>query len=151
MAHAARDEQRLPRLQAQPLPGLEFQVDPALQGVDELAVADVIMPPGRLCHAGDRRHHLGAHRAVAGVGDAQIPIGEELPPSWDEWGGLLRGMVEPHGRFLCRVDRGRHVGPPLDVPRIGRIQLGNITAFFPSANMAMTDAVGEVKNARHGL
>ena len=90
--------------------------------IDELAFADVITPTGWLCHAGDGRHHLGAHHAIGGVGNAKVTIGQERPTSWDERCGLLCGMVQLHGRFLYRIDRCRHMGPPLNVPRIDKMQ-----------------------------
>src|SRR6266446_2402619 len=66
-----------------------LDITTALEGVDELAFADVIMPAGRLGHAGDGRHYQGAHRAMGGVGDTKVTIGEKRPPAGDERSGLL--------------------------------------------------------------
>src|SRR6516164_1424711 len=50
--HAAGDEDRVTRLQPAIRAVLEFQLYPALERVDELALAHVVMPAGRLGHSG---------------------------------------------------------------------------------------------------
>src|SRR4051812_36408820 len=77
----ARDEHRVALLAAQELAALEFKLDPAVQQVDELAVAGVIMPAGRLRHAGLRLHDLAAHLAAAGLLQGEITVAEEVAPS----------------------------------------------------------------------
>ena len=46
MAQAARDIEGLARLEPDRLAVLELEVDPALERVDELALADVVQPVG---------------------------------------------------------------------------------------------------------
>src|SRR6478609_5757810 len=73
-----RNEERIALLDLDRAAVLELQLDPALEDVDELAVALVIVPAGRLAEALGRLHDLGAHRAGAAFGNAEVAIGEEL-------------------------------------------------------------------------
>src|SRR3954454_3808149 len=49
---AARDIDRVAGFAAQRLAGLEFELDPAIEDIDELVLADMVVPAGRLGHAG---------------------------------------------------------------------------------------------------
>src|SRR6516162_1509241 len=76
--HAAGDKARVARLEPAAAAVLEFELDPALQCVDELALADMIMPAGRSGHAGQRRRHLRPHPSVASRGDAEVAVFEKV-------------------------------------------------------------------------
>src|SRR5205814_1433692 len=78
---------------------LEFQLDPALQRIDELSLADMVMPSGRLGHAGDCQRYLRPHPAVGGLGDAEVAVLEELAPSLHEFRRLRAGHGELHRRL----------------------------------------------------
>jgi hypothetical protein len=131
VAHPTRHEQRLARLEAQDVAGLEFQLDSALEGIDELTVAGVIMPPGRLSHAGDGRHHLGTHLAMARLRHPKVTIGEKRTTAWHERCGLGCGMAEFRGWLLCRLNGDRYVKSAIDGPRIGIMVAGTMTPFLP--------------------
>src|SRR5215471_16900655 len=103
MRQTAGDEYRIPGFEPQHLAGLEFQLDPAFQRIDKLAIASVVMPAGRLGHAGDRLHDLTTHRAAARVADAEIAIVEEIAPPLDHHRLLLAG--ETHGHRLAAQRR----------------------------------------------
>src|SRR5205814_6784478 len=89
---------------AQHLAGLEVDLDPAVQHVNELVVADMIVPAGRLAHAGFRLSQLGPHLAAAGVLDRQVAIGEEIAPALDHHRVLGGRMAELHRRLAERRD-----------------------------------------------
>src|SRR5512135_3004162 len=100
VAQVARDEERIAFFDLERAALLELQLDPALEDVDELAVALVIVPAGRLAEALGRLHHLGAHGAGAALAHAEIAIGEEVAPSLDQhrlgdagMGDLLAGSL----------------------------------------------------------
>src|SRR5205085_4866227 len=84
VAHEAGDVERVALVDPDRATILEFQIHPALQHVDELAIAFVIVPTGRPAHALARHHHLGTHGPRACVGDAKIAVLEELAPSLDQ-------------------------------------------------------------------
>jgi len=101
VAQVSGNEQRIAFLDPDRAAVLEFEVDPALQHVDELPVALVIVPAGRPAHALARHHDLGAQRAGAGVGDAEVAILEEFTASLDQHGfGGARVGNFLSGRFL---------------------------------------------------
>src|SRR5258708_13942234 len=52
---------------------LEFELDPAVEAIDELALAGVVVPAGRLGHAFFRLHQLSTHLA----GESQFVRSEE--------------------------------------------------------------------------
>src|SRR5438045_908176 len=81
MFQPARDEHRVALLAAQELAALEFELDPAVQQIDELAVAGMVVPAGRLRHAGLRLHDLPAHLAAAGLLQREVAVAEEVAPS----------------------------------------------------------------------
>src|SRR5439155_5370209 len=101
----ARDEHRVALLAAQELAALEFELDPAVQQVDELAVAGVIMPAGRLRHAGLRLHDLAAHLAAAGFLQGEVAVAEKLAPSLAQDRLLGAGIAE----LRCRLGDRRDV------------------------------------------
>ena len=84
VAQVARDEERIALFHPKRAAILELEIDPALEDLDELAVALVIMPAGRPAQALARGHHLGAHPAGARFGDAEVAISEEIAPSLDQ-------------------------------------------------------------------
>src|SRR5258708_14921347 len=112
VAQVSGNEKRIALLDADRAAILEFEIDPAFQHVDELAIALVIVPAGGPAHALARRHDLGAQRARAGVGDAEVAILEEVTTSLDQYrfGGagvsdLLRGHFLRR-RFGARLRGG---------------------------------------------
>src|SRR5262249_2346531 len=99
--HAAGDEEGLARLQPERLAVLELEVDPAGERVDELALADVVVPSRRLRHAASGGHHLRAHLPAGRRGDAQVAVLEELAATGDERRGGGGGVGELRDGF-CR-------------------------------------------------
>src|SRR5262245_66202570 len=90
-------------MDAQLLSVLELQVDPATEHVDELTLADVVVPPGRLSHPIGADRDLCADLAAAGRGHAEIAVLEEGAPAGHEGSGGWRRV-----RQLARgIDRGR--------------------------------------------
>src|SRR5882762_8035842 len=106
VAHAARDKARVAGFEPTAGAVLEFELDPALQGVDELALADVVVPAGRLGHPGDGGRQLRPHPAIARRRHAEIAVFEEGAPSLDKvrlfgagYGNLHRRL---HGGLFTR-------------------------------------------------
>src|SRR5215470_3684286 len=99
----ARDEHGIAALAAQELAALEFQLDPAIQEIDELAIASMVMPAGRLGHTGDRLHDLTAHPAAAGLLQVEVTIAEEIAPSFSKDRLFGAGISE----LRCRPLGGR--------------------------------------------
>src|SRR6516165_11723981 len=77
VVHTTRDEARVACLEPAAAAILELQLDPALERVDELSLADVVMPAGRLGHSGNGRCYLRPHPPVRRLGDAEIAVLEE--------------------------------------------------------------------------
>src|SRR5205807_8733449 len=102
VAHAARDEARIAGFEPAAAAVLEGEFDPALQRIDELTFADVVVPAGRLGHAGDRRRQLRPHPAVARLGNAEVAVFEEAPPAFD----VVRRLGAGHGQLHRRLCRG---------------------------------------------
>src|SRR5579885_2239730 len=63
----ARDIDGVAGFAAQRLAGFEFELDPAVKHIDELIRADMVVPAGRLRHAGLCLGDLRPHLAAAGV------------------------------------------------------------------------------------
>src|SRR5262245_3889707 len=101
VAQPAGNVEGLSRLQPDGLSVLEDEVDPPLQRVDELGVADVVVPSRRFAHAPGGGHHLGAHPAAARGGDPEVAILEEVPPAGHQRSGGGIGVGE-----LSRGDEG---------------------------------------------
>src|SRR5262245_65892780 len=66
VSEAAGDVERLTRLQTDLLAVLEHQVNRSTEHVDELALADVVVPSRRLRHAVGPDRDLGAHLTATG-------------------------------------------------------------------------------------
>src|SRR5207244_1600161 len=116
----ARDVERLARLDAQFLTILELQVNPSTEHVDELALADVVVPPRRLRHPLGPDRHLGADLPAARGRDAEVAVPEEGAPARHKGGGGRRRVRQlarrAHGfRLSERLARiVHHGGPPLN-------------------------------------
>src|SRR5215813_509373 len=116
MKHATGDEDGIAGLQPAVRAVLEFQLDPTLESVDELPLAHVVVPSGRLGHSGESRRYLRPHPPVGRLGDAEVAVFEEITPALDELWGLRAGHREFHCRlrlrrlfFQCRL-LDRHGG-----------------------------------------
>src|SRR6266478_2558721 len=105
VAHAARDKARVAGFEPAAGAVLEFELDPALQRIDELALADVVVPAGRLGHAGERGRQLRPHPAVARRRHAEIAVFEETPPALD----IVRRLGTGHSDFHRRLCTDRPV------------------------------------------
>ena len=101
MSQAAGNEQGFPRLDANLLTRFEFQIDPALQDVDELGLAHVVVPPGGLRHAGDGLGDLRPHGALGSLGDAEVAVIEEGTPARDARSRLVGDVDGPHLLLGC--------------------------------------------------
>src|SRR6266496_3523389 len=104
----ARYVDRVAGAEAEHLTALEFELDPAVQHIDELVFADMVMPTGRLGHAGLGLGQLGAHLAAAGGFDGEIAISEEIAAAFDHHRVFRGGMTDLRGRLLgygCDVVR----------------------------------------------
>src|SRR5215469_18674954 len=101
--HAAGDEDRVAGLQPAIRAVLEFELDPALQRVDELSLANMVMPASRLGHSGDRRRYLRPHPPVSRLRDAEVAVFEEITPPLDE----LWRLRTRHRELRRRLRLGR--------------------------------------------
>src|SRR5580693_3443923 len=68
--HTAGDENRVAGLQPAVRSVFEFQLDPAPKSVDELSLAYVVVPSGRLGHSGEGRSNLRPHPPLGRLGYA---------------------------------------------------------------------------------
>ena len=66
----AWDEQRISLFDPHYIIASELQIDPAAQHVDELTLADMNVPAGRIRQSLRRRRNLSANSPAAGRGDA---------------------------------------------------------------------------------
>src|SRR5205814_1721596 len=78
---AARDVERLARLDTQFLAVLELEVDPSAEHVHELALADVVVPSRWLRHPLGPDRDLGADLPAARGRDAEVAVLEEGAPA----------------------------------------------------------------------
>src|SRR6266850_981481 len=120
---AARDVERLARLDTQLLAVLELQVNPSTEHVHELTLADVVVPPRRLRHPLGPDGDLGADLPAARGRDAEVAVLEEGAPACHQGGSgrrrvrqLARGVHG--GRLSDRRARVVHHGASSEfVPR----------------------------------
>src|SRR5207302_3288226 len=87
---AARDVERLARLDTQFLAVLELQINPSAEHVHELALADVVVPPRRLRHPLGPDRYLGADLPVARGRDTEVAVLKEGAPARYQGGGGRR-------------------------------------------------------------
>src|SRR5205085_6834066 len=91
---AARDVERLARLDTQFLAVLELEVDPSVEHVHELALADVVVPSRWLRHPVGPDRDLSADLPAARGRDAEIAVLEEGAPAGHERRGSWRRVRE---------------------------------------------------------
>src|SRR5712692_9630577 len=101
MPQAARDVERLARLDTQFLAVLELQVNPSTEHVHELALADVVVPPRRLRHPLGPDRYLGADLPAARGRDAEVAVLEEGAPARHQGGSSRRRVRQLAGGFTA--------------------------------------------------
>src|SRR5947207_13350556 len=104
MPQAARDVERLARLDTQFLAVLELEVDPSAGHVHELALAYVIVPSRWLRHPVGPDRDLGADLPAARGWDPEVAVLEEGAPARHQ-GGRGRRRVRQLARRVhgCRL------------------------------------------------